>query len=104
MKWPSQVLAANASVILPRSIDAARGKIPHFAAGQILGELIAASRARKDSVLAMMDLGGILGMITGAKVADLPVLMSLGFADRNAHIGIALPASTLRGAVSLARP
>jgi hypothetical protein len=30
--------------------------------------------------------------------------MSLGFADRNAHIHLALPAATLRAAVNAAQP
>lgn len=98
------VIAPDSLAEAKRSIDAARGKLPHFAAGQIVSELIAASRARKDSLVAMLDLGWMLGMITGAKVADLPMLMSLGFADQNAHIGIALPAATLRGAMRIARP
>jgi hypothetical protein len=98
------VVAPDSLTEARRSIDAARGKAPHFAADKTLSALIAGSRAHKDSVAMVMDLGGILGMVTGAKAAELPMLMSLGFVDHDAHIRLALPAATLRGAVNLGKP
>jgi hypothetical protein len=98
------VLAPDSLAEAKRTIDAARGKSARFAAGKALASLLATSRAHKDSIAMTMDLGAILAMTTGAKLADLPLLFSLGFADRNAHIRIALPSDTLRGAISVAKP
>jgi hypothetical protein len=87
------------------AIDAARGKAPHFVAPTLTGELLAASRARKDSVAMMMDLGALLAKITGsAPTTAAPILMSLGCADHNAHLRLVLPVVTLRTAVNRGKP
>jgi hypothetical protein len=94
-----------------RGIDAARGKAPRFAAPQIVGQLLASSRGRKDSIAMVMDLGALIaGMAatTGgpprASGEVLPMVMSLGCADHNAHIRIGLPATTARMAVNGGKP
>ena len=94
-----------------RAIDAARGKAPRFAAPQIVGQLLASSRARKDSIAMMMDIGTLMAGIAAAaggppraSAEVQPMVMSLGFADRNAHIRIGLPATTARMAVNGGKP
>jgi hypothetical protein len=88
-----------------RAIDAARGKPPRFVAGSALGDLFAASRAHKDSVAMVFDLGGLLGAITGATGGSgQPMMVSLGCADQRAHLRIALPAATARAAANLGKP
>jgi hypothetical protein len=87
-----------------RMIDASRGKAAHYTAGGEIGGLLAGSRARKDSVAMVVDLGTILGMVTGAKLGDVPLLVSLGFADHNAHIRIAVPVTTAQMLMKIAKP
>jgi hypothetical protein len=88
-----------------RSIDAARGKTARLVPGAVLGELLTASRARKDSLAMMLDLGAVIAAATGKPAATAqPVVVALGFADRNAHVRVALPAATLRAAMTAAKP
>lgn len=94
-----------------RGIDAARGKAPRFAAPQIVGQLLASSRARKDSIAMMMDIGALFAGIAAAaggppraSAEVQPMVMSLGCADHNAHIRIGLPATTARIAVNGGKP
>lgn len=99
------VAAPDSLAETKRSIDAARGKTAHFVAGPVVGKILAASRARKDSLAMMLDLGEIIAAAAGrTAAAGQHVVMSLGFADRNAHIHLALPAATLRAAVNAAQP
>jgi hypothetical protein len=81
-----------------RVIDAVRDKAPRFAAPHVIDDLLAASRAHKDSVALVMDLGVFVAMATGAPMGSgtEPALLSFGTADRTLHIRIALPATTLR--------
>jgi hypothetical protein len=95
-----------------RAIDAARGKAPRFAAPQIVGQLLASSRARKDSIAVMIDVGSLITGIAAAAAGGppkapagaAPIVVSLGCADHNAHIRIALPATTARTAVNAGKP
>jgi hypothetical protein len=94
-----------------RAIDAARGKAPRYAAPQIVGQLLASSRARKDSIAMMIDVGALIAGVSAATGGPLmapagpqPVVVSLGCADRNAHIRIGLPATTARAAVNKGNP
>lgn len=94
-----------------RAIDAARGKVPRFTAPQIVGQLLASSRARKDSVAMMMDLGSIMATVAAAAGGTSrapsgvqPVVMTVGCADRNAHFRIGIPATTARTAVNAGKP
>jgi len=86
-----------------RTIDASRGKAHYTAGGEIAG-LLAGSRTRKDSVAAVFDFGTIVSMVAGAKLGDLPLLMSFGFADRSAHIRIAVPVTTAQTLMKIAKP
>jgi hypothetical protein len=94
-----------------RAIDAARGKAPRFTAPQIVGQLLASSRARKDSVAMMMDLGAIMATVAAAAGGTIrapsgvqPVVITVGCADRNAHFRIGIPATTARTAVNAGKP
>ena len=75
------------------AIDAARGKGKRYTPSTQIADFLAGSRARKESVAAVIDLAGITGM--GA--AGLGIMMSMGFADQRAHLRLALPAATIRG-------
>jgi hypothetical protein len=72
-------------------IDAARGKGARFAPPAVVADFLAGSRTRKESIAMVADIGAMAGLPTGGMF-----MMSFGFADRNAHIRIALPAATLR--------
>jgi hypothetical protein len=85
-------MAHDSASAATRAIDAARGKTPHVTAAPI-AKMISASRARKESVVMVFDLAGLLGKLSAAPA---PLMMSLGFADHNAHIRIAAPAATIR--------
>ena len=86
-----------------RSIDAARGKAAHFVASPDVDRLLAAVRARKDSIAMMLDLGGVLATITGGPATSQPAMISFGAADHSAHLRIAVPAATVR-ALSAVKP
>jgi hypothetical protein len=87
-----------------RTIDASRGQAAHYTAGGEVAGLLSGSRTRKDSVAMVMDFGVILGMVAGAKIGDLPLLVSLGFADHNAHIRMAVPVTTAQTLMKIAKP
>jgi hypothetical protein len=94
-----------------RAIDAARGKAARFAAPQSVGQLLASSRARKDSIAMMIDVGALIAGIAAAAggppkapAGPQPIVMTLGCADHNAHIRIGLPATTARTAVNAGKP
>jgi hypothetical protein len=104
-------LAPNSQVEAERAIDAARGKAPHFTAPAVVGQMLASSRARKDSMAAVLDVGALLsGMPTmpgappRAPTGPIAFVVTFGFADRNAHFRIAAPASSARTAVNAAKP
>ncbi|MGH2897646.1 MAG: hypothetical protein ACRDMZ_03155, partial [Solirubrobacteraceae bacterium] len=104
-------LAPNSQVEAERAIDAARGKAPHFTAPAVVGQMLASSRARKDSVAMVFDVGAIMsGMPTmpGAPprtpTGPIVFVLSFGCADRNAHFRIVAPASSARTAVNAAKP
>lgn len=98
------VVTADGLADAKRTIDAARGQAAHYTAGGEVAGLLSGSRTRKDSVAMVMDFGVILGMVAGAKVGDLPLLISLGFADHNAHIRMAVPVTTAQTLMKIAKP
>jgi hypothetical protein len=104
-------LAPNSRVEAERAIDAARGKAPHFTAPAVAGQMLASSRARKDSMAVVLDIGAILsamptmpGAPARAPTGPIVFVLSFGCADRNAHFRIAAPASSARTAVNAAKP
>ena len=74
------------------AIDAARGKGKRLVPPALVADFLAASRARKESAAMVMDLGALAGLPTGRTV-----MLSFGFADKNAHLRLTLPAATIRG-------
>jgi hypothetical protein len=95
-----------------RSIDAARGKAARYVPSAPFATLLAASKAQKDSMAMMIDLGGFLSGLmgraapTGAPVAA-PTVISFGFADRDARVRVAVPSATaaaLRATMAQAAP
>jgi len=98
------VMAKDGLAVAKRTIDAARGNGPQLAPGTATGALLASSRAHKDSLVMTIDVGAIGRLVTGSQLGVLPVMMSLGFADRSAHIGVAVPATTARALMHAANP
>ncbi|HEX4417947.1 MAG TPA: hypothetical protein VH165_08610, partial [Kofleriaceae bacterium] len=85
-----------------KAVDAARGKASGLAQTPAIRDLLAASRARKDSLAAILDLGRFVAAFApGMNLGNQPMVMSFGAADHNAHIRIALPAATLRAAANM---
>jgi hypothetical protein len=90
------VSSADGATSVTAAIDAARGKGKRYAPTAQVAGFLAGSRARKESVALVIDLGGAMGMGASGRV----VMMSMGFADRRAHLRLALPAATIRGLAS----
>lgn len=90
-----------------RLIDAARGKAPRFVAPPAIAEFLTSSRARKDSLAMTLDLAGLFASVAGTAPQahdDAPLLISLGFADRRAHVRIAAPVAGVRAMMAAAQP
>jgi hypothetical protein len=105
---PDSVAAAG------RLIDAARGKAPRFVPPPAIARFLTASRARKDSLAMTLDMAGILAGVAGDAPQghddapqghdDAPLLVSLGFADRRAHVRIAAPVVSIREVMAVIQP
>ncbi|HEX8109337.1 MAG TPA: hypothetical protein VF516_16505 [Kofleriaceae bacterium] len=84
-----------------RTIDAARGKAPHF----VLPPLLQASSGRGDSLVLILDIARMIEAVWGHAAAGAPPLVvTAGRADQDARITIAIPAVVLRMAASLGGP
>ncbi len=86
-------VSADGAASAAAAIDAARGKGKRYAPPAQVADFLAGSRARKESVAMVMDLGGIMGLGASGRA----LMISMGFADKRAHLRITLPASTIRG-------
>ncbi|HEY0193818.1 MAG TPA: hypothetical protein VGC42_22030 [Kofleriaceae bacterium] len=85
-----------------RAIDTARGKAAAYAPSPEIKAQLDASRARKDSMAMVFDVGKLVAaFLPAATLGNLPVVISLGTADKQAHLRFVLPASLLRGLASL---
>jgi len=90
-----------------RLIDAARGKAPRFVAPPAIAQFLTQSRARKDSLAMTLDIAGMVASMAGGAPGagdDAPLMLSLGFADRRAHLRIAAPVASVRAVMAAARP
>jgi hypothetical protein len=78
-------------------IDASRGKpgVARFTPSPIIRDQLAAARARKDSMVVLVDLNGLVAAFTGGGTQSPPIALSFGAADRNAHFRLTMPAETL---------
>jgi hypothetical protein len=71
------------------------------AASPALAPLLAASRARRDSVVIVVDLPALAAEAVGRVVTgDVPLLISFGYADHRAHVRFAAPAATIAAALA----
>ena len=86
-------MSADGAAGVAAAIDAARGKGKRYAPTAQIADFLAGSRARKESLAMVMDLGALMG--TGG--SGRPVMVSLGFADKRGHLRLTLPAATIRG-------
>ncbi|HEY4243850.1 MAG TPA: hypothetical protein VGM88_28750 [Kofleriaceae bacterium] len=92
------VAASGSDAQMTQAIDAIRGKAAYKPAPQI-ATLLAWSRAHKDSIAMVMDMGGLAGMMGGppnpmmAKLGAM--LFTVGAADGNAHVRFVLPTASV---------
>ncbi len=79
-------------------IDAARGKGDHWKPTGAVASALAASKARKDSLVMLMDFGALAAMApqNGAKKPSGQIVITLGFADGNAHLRMGMSAATIK--------
>ena len=82
------------------AIDASRGKpgVARFAPSPLIRDQLAASRARKDSMILLFDLSRLVPMFAGRGSTSPPIALSFGTADRNAHFRLMMAAETLHAA------
>jgi hypothetical protein len=83
---------ATSAATVGAAIDTARGHGAPASPSATATSLLEASRARKESVAMVFDLGALLPTGKG----DRSLLMSLGFAAGALHVHLALPTATLR--------
>jgi hypothetical protein len=85
-----------------QGIDAERGKpsAARFVASKQAAAQLAAARARKDSFVALVDIGRFMALVNSqpSKPMSGPFVISFGTADHNAHMRLAIDADTLRAA------
>jgi hypothetical protein len=82
--------APDAGAPAARAIDAARGNAPRFTPSPELASVLAAARARHDSIVAWIDVGAL------RRGPSTAMAIALGFADHAAHLRIQMPAATLK--------
>jgi hypothetical protein len=90
----------NAAARATSAIDSARGNGPRFAPSEEVSELLAASRARKDSAAIVMNLGLFSKHLTPGSNVTGTLATTLGFADGSAHLRLSVSAASLRGLMS----
>jgi hypothetical protein len=86
-------VSADGNVGVAAAIDAARNKGKRFTPPAQVTDFLAGSRTRKESLVMVMDIGGLVGMGPAGRA----MMISMGFADKRAHLRITLPATTIRG-------
>jgi hypothetical protein len=96
------------------AIDARAGKVERLRLSSDTAAQFQAARARKDSLAFVVDLvsliGGLRSAVTSADPSQPPpvtapgLAVSLGFADKSAHLHFTLAAATFRAVASLAAP
>ncbi|HET9619759.1 MAG TPA: hypothetical protein VFP84_00235 [Kofleriaceae bacterium] len=97
--------SADAAGDARKAIDASRGKpgAARFTASGLTRDQLAASRARKDSMALVFDLGRMIPAFAArATAVSAPIVMSFGAPDHNAHVRLAVPAETLHAAAGMA--
>jgi hypothetical protein len=90
-----------------RLIDAVRGKAPRFVTPPAIAQFLTESRARKDSMAMTLDFAAIVASVAGGTAragGGAPLMLSLGFADRRAHVRIAAPVASVRDMMAAVRP
>lgn len=122
LAFPPGALVASIGdlALCQQAIDARAGTAPRLRLTPHLTAAFQAARARRDSILFVMDLAALFASFRasispgtpGAPGAPPPppaapapgLAMSLGFADRAAHLHITLAAETVRAVTTLAAP
>ncbi len=112
---PGALIASIGEIALcEQAIDARTGQAARLRLAPSLASFVQAARARRDSVLFVMDLVALLGTFRAAttpgaappaaQLAAPGISLSLGFADRSAHLHITLLAETFRATAALTAP
>lgn len=97
-----------------QAIDARTGRAARLRLTASLSSFFQAARARRDSVIFVMDFVALFGSFRSAAMPSAPppaaglsapgLALTLGFADRSAHLHVTLLAETLRATATLAAP
>jgi hypothetical protein len=98
------VNGSNADVAAHAMIDAARGKGSHFTPPAQVADLLRASRSRHDSIALVMDFAAIISAVRQTAAipgASIPGVMTLGFADKRAHLRVAASVATIKSIAHL---
>jgi len=110
--WPGGVMAARIATFdgvgvvaigsdsiteAKHVVDAARGKATHYTPSREVASLLETVRVRKESFGFVIDVGALAARLTSTPApGPEPILMSMGYADHNAHIRFAITAATLK--------
>jgi hypothetical protein len=88
----------DAIAVAGKTIDAARGKGDHWKPTGELARALAASKARKDSMVMLMDFGAFAALAPqpGGKRPTGQMVMTVGFADGNAHLRMGMSVATIK--------
>lgn len=83
---------ADGLAVAARTIDVVRGKAPLFVASSPTGRLLTASRARKDSVVAIVDMGAMLAAFGLPLPREVIAMISVGRLRHDVHVRVSVPA------------
>lgn len=115
MAFPQGALVATIGDLerCKRAIDARAGKGERLHLPDDTAHLFQVARARKDSLAFVIDLASMVGGLRSAMIPGSPappaasapgLAISLGFADKAAHLHFSLLAATVRALTSVAAP
>lgn len=97
----SIVVAPDGLVQAKRVIDAARNKGDRFQPAPAIAGLLAAARARKDSLVMAMDMAKLMASIQPMLAGySAPFAFVLGTADQRAHMRLSVPVDSVRALVT----
>ena len=85
-------------------IDTARGKGAHYAPTKDVERILAASRARKDSAVMLIDFATFGALMPQPTKLTGTMVMTTGFADGAAHLRLSMPIATFQAAARQKQP
>jgi hypothetical protein len=113
--FPDGALVATTGALerCKHAVDARAGRAERLRPPAATAAVFDAARARRDSLALVIDLVGLLGGLRAALVPGAPpppassapgLALAVGFADRAAHLRLALRAETVRALAAAATP